>query len=133
MILSDYVIKHARRGACQCGLCVDAPENPKAEQPKGHTVDLTFFKVTADGGSKEEFVELVKREHSSWMDGAEHSYMEVGADMGDQGLALMTIGLGHLLKAWTAMSPDTMMPILPDNMKVKMAGMGMVTLKYHGG
>ncbi len=128
--LSDYVQKHSLRGACTCGQCVDAPENPDEHQPGGHTVDLTFFKVAARGGNKDEFIALVKKEFPQYLDRAEHSYLQVGGDMGDQGLALMLIGLGDVLGAWKALSPDTLMPFIEDDMKKQMAGMGMVSLKY---
>ena len=58
--------------------------------------------------------------------------MEVGADVGDQGLALMTIGLGGLVKAWSVLSPETMMPFLPAEMKMEMAGRGLVCLQVSG-
>ena len=129
MQLIDYVSAYAVRGACTCGKCCDAPENPEEKQPEGHTVDLTFFKVAAKGGYKDEFLSLVRAEHPDWLDGKEHSYLQVGGDMGDQGIALMTIGLGHLLGAWKALSPETMMPFLPPDLKQQMAGGGMVSLQ----
>jgi len=130
MSLSNYVLAHVERGACTCGKCFDAPENPKEKQPNGHTVNLTFFHVAANGGDKDEFLSLVRKEHPDWLDGKEHSYLQVGADMGDQGIALMTIGFGHLLGAWKALSPDTMMSFLPEDLKQEMAGRGMVSLQY---
>jgi hypothetical protein len=96
----------------------------------GHTVDLTFFKLKAiDDPTAEEFLALVKGEYPGWLDGAEHSYLEVGGDVGDQGLALMTIGLGHLLGVWKALCPETVMPFLDAEMKKHMAGMGMISLQ----
>lgn len=130
MKLIDYVKDHTIRGACTCGKCFDAPKNPKEKQPNGHTVNLTFFQVASKGGNKDEFLALVRQEHPDWLDGKEHSYIHVGADMGDQALALMTIGLGHLLGAWKALTPDTLMPFLPEHLKQKMAGQGMVSLQF---
>lgn len=129
MNLVDYVLAHSIRGTCTCGKCCDAPKNPKEKQPNGHTVNLTFFKVAAKGGEKDEFISLVKKEHPGYLDGKEHSYLQIGGDMGDQGIALMTIGLGHLLGVWKAMSPDTVMPFLPEGLKQQMAGRGMVSLQ----
>lgn len=128
-MLRQYVLDHAERGACTCGKCFDAPANPEGIQPVGHTVNLSFFEVAAKGGSKEEFLSLVQKEHPAFLDGKEHSYIEVGGEMGDQGLALMTIGLGHLLGAWRALTPDTLMPFLPQDLKMKMAGSGMISLQ----
>lgn len=133
MKLVEYVLAHALRGACTCGKCIDAPPAPELNQPGGHTVDLTFFKVAANGGSKEELLALVEQEFPHWLDGKEHSYIELGAELGDQGLALETIGLGHLLGLWTALSPDTMMPFLPAETKQMMAGNGLVALQSKGG
>jgi len=129
MKLCDYVLTHTKRGACTCGKCFDAPENPKQNQPDGHTVNLTFFKIAAESANKDEFLFLVQKEHPEWLDGEEHSYFQIGADMGDQGIALMTIGLGHLLGVWKALSPDTLMPSLPEDLKLQMAGAGMVSLQ----
>ncbi len=128
-MLVEYILEHTTRGACTCGRCFDAPENPEEKQPGGHTVDLTFFKVSAAGGDKDEFIALVKAEHPGWLDGKEHNYIAVGGDIGDQGTALMAIGLGHLLGAWKALSPDTVAPFLGTDTKQKMAGAGMVSLK----
>jgi len=133
MSLADFVLDHTERGACTCGKCLDAPKNPKEKQPTGHTVNLTFFKVaTKDVGesSKDEFFSLVQLEYPNWLDGKEHNYLEVGADMGEQGIGLMTIGLGHLLGVWAALTPDTMMPFMPEDLKQQMAGRGFVSLKY---
>jgi hypothetical protein len=129
MNLIEYVTNHIERGACQCGNCIDAPENPKDKQLKGHTVDLIFFKVRAVNNSdKEEFKRLVENEYPHWLDGKEHSYLETGGDMGDQGLALMTMGLGELLGIWELLTPESMMPFLDDNTKMKMAGTGFVNI-----
>ncbi len=130
MSLAEYVLAHTERGACTCGKCFDAPKNPKEKQPTGHTVNLTFFKVVAKGGDKDEFLSLVKQEYPTWLDGKEHSYLQVGGDMGDQGIALMTIGLGALLDVWEALTPYTRMPFLSETHKKQMAGQGFVSLQY---
>jgi len=128
MRLSDYVLACAVEGACVCSKCRDAQKNPGEKQPEGHTVDLTFFKVSSRGGHRDEFLSLVHAEYPGWLDGKEHNYLQVGGDMGGPGIALMTIGLGHLLGAWKALSPDTMMPFLHPYLKQQMAGSGMVSL-----
>lgn len=133
MKLDHYVRTHARRGACLCGLCFDGPENPEEAQPTGHTIDLTFFKVAKnedDPGSKEEFLGLVQEEYPHWLNGEEYTYLTMGGDMGDPGIALMTIGYGDLLGAWKARSPDTELPFLPSELKQHMAGSGMVTAQF---
>lgn len=125
--VASYVLQNAVRGDCTCGKCFDAPA--VTCQPNPDTVDLTFFKVARLDGDKDEFLAMVKEEFPQWLDGKEHNYMELGGDLGDQGIALMTIGLGHLLGAWKALSPDTMMPFLDKQAKAAMAGMGMVCLQ----
>jgi len=129
MKLVEYVQEHAVRGECTCGHCVDAPENPEHHQPAGDTVDLTFFRVAAKDADKDVFLNLVKEEFPKYLDGEEHNYLEVGGDLGDQGVALMMIGLGHLLKVWSVLCPETLMPFLPSELKQQMAGMGMVSLQ----
>ncbi len=128
MKLAKYVMQNAIRGTCTCGRCSDAPRKP--EQPKGHTVNLTFFEVSNKGGEKDKFLELVKQEYPHWLNGKEHGYIQVGGEMGDQGLALLTIGLGGVLGAWDAISPDTLMSFLDKDLKHEMAGRGMVSLQH---
>ena len=128
MTLAEYVGQKARRGACICGRCIDAPPNPKKRQPRGHTADMVFFKIAArDSPKKDEFIDLVTTEFSHWLDGEEHSYLEIAADMGDQGIALMTMGLGSLLGAWDLFTPK----ILTDDADLiqMLAGQGLITIK----
>ena len=133
MNLHEFVAKHAVRGACQCGKCFDAPPNPETQQPAGHTADLTFFKVAAQGEpDPAEFKRLVEAENPHWLDGKEHSYLETGGDMGDQGIALMTMGLGDVLGVWKVLSPATLG--IDGALAQQMAGMGMVSIvpRAHG-
>lgn len=131
--LREFVLENGVRGACTCGLCCDAPPDPKKQQPDGHTVNLTFFKVAlrTHGDSSvlsEQMKELVEDEVPALLDGKEHSYIQIGADIGDQGLALTLIGVGHLLGLWAALSPDTLLPEAPEGLKKQMAASGMVSL-----
>ena len=126
--LYEYVMNHCEQTTCQCGHC-DC-EAGKDEKLDGEYVNLTFFKVKAKNNPMlKDFEDLVKASFPHWLDGKEHSYIEVGGDVGDQGIALMTIGLGHLLGLWQALSPDIMMPFLPQNIKMQMAGTGYVSLQ----
>jgi hypothetical protein len=135
--LIEYVMKYAVRGACQCGKCIDAPENPEQHQPGGHTADLIFFKVSVkDGASSEELAKLVRANVKGsfgdvdLFDGEEHNYMELGGWIGDQGLAMMLMGLGTTLGMWTLMTPRTMLPAgTPDDLVQMMAGQGMIAVK----
>ena len=126
-MLVEYVRTHAIRGACTCGKCFDAPENPEQKQPEGHTADVFFFQIAGNGAEKQVFENLIGKEFPHWLDGKEHSYIEMGADIGDQGLALMTMGLGKLLNTWDLLTPK-LLPI-PEDLQQQMAGIGMITIK----
>jgi hypothetical protein len=133
--LALYVSEFAERGACTCGKCFDGPENPEAHQPTGpHTSDLFFFKVQATEGADAETLKALVKEHRGEFcevdpfDGRGHDYMELGGWIGDQGLALMMMGLGEVLGLWKVSSPNTFGDLIPDDMKGQLAGMGMVTI-----
>ena len=127
MRLYEFVNTYSVRGACMCGKCVDALENPGAHQPDGHTVDLTFFKVGLNGKPDAEQFRKLARPHIPIR---ETSYITLGAEVGDQGFALQLMGLGHLLGVWRALSPETMFGgLLDDKLKREMAGKGLVTFE----
>lgn len=113
-------------------MCIDAPEDPESKQPEGHTIDMAFFKVAkspqADAAI---FKALVEEEYPHWLNGEEYSYMRIGAEMGDQSIAIMTIALGDLLGVWDALTPAKM--LVPQDMAVHMAGMGLLTFQCHQG
>ena len=124
--LIDYIVTHVERGSCECGRCIDAPE--KSVQPEGHTADLVFFKVRAIGDPKaDELRPLLKG--IDLFDGKEHSYLEIGAWIGDQGLAMMLMGLGKLLGMWDLLTPRMFGPSLPDELALQMAGQGYLTIR----
>jgi len=130
MDLVEYVLNHVEKGPCQCGRCADAIKNPESKQPKGHTADLTFFKVSkTNNPNAKEFRMLIEQEFPHWLDGKEHSYLETGGDIGDQGLALMAMGLGELLGIWELMTPNSMVPFLDKEIRMKIAGTGYITIK----
>ena len=130
MTLVEYVKEHAIRGACTCGLCADAPPNPEKHQPENHTADVVFFKVAkANEPDADTFRSLVESEHPHWLDGEEHGYIEMGAEMDDQGVALVTMALGSLLGVWELLTPKNLLPSLPEDQQMKLAGLGMVTIK----
>lgn len=134
MTLADYVMRYSERGACQCGRCADAPPNPADHQPIGHTADVMFFKVrAAEGACTESMRALVECEAPACLDGREHGYIEIGALVGDQGLALQLMGLGALLGLWELMTPRSMLGRLgiDEASMMRMAGQGMVTIRRH--
>lgn len=135
--LVEYVLKYATRGECQCGKCIDRVDNPQDKQPTGHTSDLYFFKVAlkkandeteADASTLRKLIE--ESTHGDFADcnplgGKEHSYIELGAWIGDQGLAFMFMGMCDILGLGKVMTPNAL-PI-PDELKQQMAGAGMVS------
>lgn len=127
MSLIDYVRQHVARGDCTCGRCIDAAKNP--QQPTGHTVDLMFFKVAMLDEDKGEFLKLAQSQYPHWFDGKEHNYLELGADLGDQGIALMTMGCGALAGVFELRTPATVMPFLSREYQLEMAGSGMITIQ----
>lgn len=130
MKLVEYVVKHSIRGACKCGRCADACKDGPKHQFCGLTIDLTLFTIgMQDNPDPLEFLKLVTEEQPHWLDGNEHNYLECGADVGDQGIALAAMGLGHLLDVWKCLCPETMMPMLDAETKQMMAGNGMIALK----
>ena len=130
MTLVEYVQDHTQRGACTCGRCFDSPANPEDYQPEGHTADVMFFKVAmANDPDAETFKSLVDKQFPHWLNGEEHTYIEMGGDIGDQGTALVLMGLGSLLGTWQLLTPKIIAPFLPDELQMQMAGQGMVTIK----
>jgi hypothetical protein len=127
MHLQEYVITHTQRGECQCGRCIDVGTTP---DPVGHTVDLEFFKVSqANTPSAEEFRQLTEAHHGSYaqpnvFDGQEHGYIELGAWIGDQGMALQYMGLGTLLGVFELLTPTKVFGTLLDKDTCMRAGHG---------
>ena len=132
--LREFVMTHAERGTCRCGKCVDHPG--KDQQPEGHTVDMVFFEVSAKNEpNAERLRELItKNKHGDFCDldpwdGKEHSYIEVGGWIGDQGLALMLMGLGAVLGLWPLFTPKMLSGLSGfDDLIQHLAGAGMVTI-----
>lgn len=131
MSIIQYIQDHTQRGECQCGLCRDHDGNP---EPKGHTADLVFFKMAAvNYPSADDFKRLTKEHPGDFsncdpFDGAEHSYLELGGWIGDQGAAMLYMGLGHILGLFDLLTPKTIMG-LDGALAMEMAGMGYVSIK----
>jgi len=124
--LGNYVIEHARRGTCRCGVCCDHPGVDT--QPEGHTADVIFFEVSNEGGEAGELLRLLEAAKQGEfcdcdpLDGLYHNYMELGGWIGDQGMALMLMGLGAVLGIWNLLTPKTIG--CPEDQVMNMAANG---------
>lgn len=128
--LIDFVLSHTERGECKCGRCIDFGSQP---DPVGHTADLVFFKVAKRGTpSLEDFKRLTAAQDGcNPFDGQEHNYIELGAWIGDQGLAMLYMGLGTLLGAFRLLTPKSVLG-LDGDLAMQMAGAGMVVVQARG-
>lgn len=108
-----------------------------ADSKEEGAVSVHFFKVKprpgAFGATAEKFREAIKAHKGEFrtvdpLDGNEHGYIELGAWAGDQGAALLLMGLGECLGVWKVMSPEFMMPSMPDLWN-ELAGAGYVTVR----
>lgn len=133
MDLAEYVMAHTERGDCECGRCIDAAENPT--QPEGRTIDLVFFKMKADQEADAETLRKLIKEHkgvhceTDLLDGQDHNYLEVGAWIGDQGAALLLMGLGTLLGLWKLYTPPMLMRFMSRALAMELAGAGMILIQ----
>ena len=142
--LREYVMKYTTRGPCQCGRCSDAVPAPETKQPQGrHTVDLYFFHVSLrnaeDGTSAtaENLLELIQQSRTCISDttgeplaiepDSEYNYMALGGWIGDQGIAMMFMGMCHILELGSVITPN-IIPGIPKELKDQMAGAGMVSI-----
>lgn len=129
MDLYKYVSERTVRGPCCCGQCADAVKDPELKQPEGHTADLIFFQMANNGADRETFEQMARDQYPHWFDGSGHSYLEMGGDMGDQGVALLTMGLGSLLGVWQLQTPAFLAQMIGDEGVMRMAGAGYITIK----
>lgn len=149
--MAKYVQQYTERGECRCGSCADVGTRPDpvgqpvASPPEervsdilsgnNHTADVIFFKVAIlPGATAEEFKKLTKAETGAFqsvnvLDGEEHSYLELGAWIGDQGMALRYMALGSLLGVFDLLTPKSVLgKHIDDQMAMMMAQQGMVTV-----
>lgn len=128
--LVKYVLEHTERNACTCGKCVVSGED---RIMSGHTIDLFFFDVSAKNSPDADTLKKLVAEHKGEFDdvnpydGQEHSYIELGGWIGDQGIAMMFMGLSVALGLGQVMHPVNMLKLERNHpLAQQMAGMGMV-------
>lgn len=103
--------------------------------PEGISLDLC--KVVINGMPEQStFLALIGENKSGFMesvdalDGKEHSFIELGAWLGSQGLAMAFMAIGVHLKVFSLLSPSTLFPGLPDDVAHAMAGSGLVSIVH---
>lgn len=119
--LREFVLKHTA----------------KVELGQGD-VDIEFFGVKVIG--EPDAAELTKLVTGSkagefgtdfnLFDGAEHSYLNLGGWIGDQGLSMQLMALGKYLAIWDLMTPTSILPMMPLELRQKMAEQGMITIVH---
>jgi hypothetical protein len=109
---------------------LDKGNKPDTE---GHCVDMVFFKVAfTNSPEKDHLIALTRSHRGDWgdvdpLDGKEHNYMELGAWIGDQGLAMMYMALGVNLGIFRLLSPAMLGLDGPHAMQ--MAQMGLLSVQ----
>ena len=134
--LINYIQEHTVQGACVYDLCWDASGKSEDDQPTGHTANVEFFKVSLKNDPDAAVLKKLINDSTgifcelNLFDGNEHSYINIGAWIGDQGLALILMGMGELLDMWNLLTPTSMG--MPEELRQQMAGQGMVTIQFKG-
>jgi len=129
--LANYVREHTDGNECSC--CHDS------QTPLAGSVDVFFFDVCAKNNPDADTLKKLIAAHSGEfgpcdpLDGNEHSYIEVGGWIGDQGMALRLMGLGVILGLWQVIHPVNMLKLeRTDPLAQQMAGIGMVSIMKDG-
>jgi hypothetical protein len=133
--LLEFIQRHVEAGECTCGRCGPVSTNPGPHRQD--LADLVFFKVAKKGEPNAvELIQLIKAHKGDFVDldlfdGGDHSYINVGGWIGDQGAALMLMGLGSLMGLWELRTPYTMIdPHMEKGMANAMASAGWVTVCF---
>jgi hypothetical protein len=139
--LAKFVVEQCIRGDCICRECIDASEK---FQPNGHSVDVHFFKVVMRKSEltsadkeiiKNNFIILIKNHKGIYKDidifnGGEYDFIEIGAWIGDQGIALTFMAMGELLGIWNVITPDRVASDLSEETKDMLAKAGFISIQY---
>lgn len=133
--VNEYVLKHCERGECTCGRCSDVNPNAPDFKVDAHTADLIFFNVRAKDDAQAGNLRAVIEAHVGAFcelnpfDGKEHNYIEIGGWIGDQGQALMLMGLGHIIGLWQLLTPRSVLgKMATEEMVQNLAGVGIVSI-----
>jgi hypothetical protein len=98
--------------------------------------DLVLCRVWAESGADAERLREMVRANKEGefvnvdlFDGEEHSYLELGAWIGDQRTALRLMGLGALLGLWELLTPFTVVGDMDREKAIRMARLGIVGIR----
>jgi hypothetical protein len=102
--------------------------------PNG-SIDMVFFRVGVSAkATASELRQLIGEHQGDFcnldpLDGKEHSYIELGAWLGDQGIALRFMAMGVKLGLWALLSPASLLgPAISRADALRMAGNGFVAI-----
>lgn len=105
------------------------------DAPAETCADMCFFKVKLRGVPDAATLEHLVRDHNpgehavNVFDHNEHNYIELGAWVGSQELALRLMGMGALLGLWQLLTPKTMFgKNATPELTEQLAGSGMVAI-----
>lgn len=140
--LTKFVIEHATRGDCKCGNCSKNNAIPNKNNTISRPfIDVQFFKVLLKENPSDEdkkvikndLIQLIKNHKGEFreinlFDGEEHNFIDIGAWIGDQGLALMLMGMGELLGIWELRTPNKVAPDFSDETKMMLAEAGYISI-----
>jgi hypothetical protein len=99
-------------------------------------VDMVFFKAWIVGEITPSELMLMINSQKGYhapldlFDGVEHSYLEIGAWIGDQGLALKLMALGTHVGLWVLRTPLTELKGIDLDLALQMAGVGLITVQH---
>jgi hypothetical protein len=144
----DYLSRHVRQVAVSEEEGIDLiffkvqivgePSSEKLRKlVQDNLVRLAEDERGPDAGDLKEIIEDNEEgefEKVNLFDGKEHSYIQVGAWIGDQGAAMGLMALGTHLGLWDLLTPMTVLGRIfdrDDPMVMQMAGMGMISIIHN--
>ncbi len=124
--LPEYIQQHVN--ICSCGKC---------EKEEGiKSTSVVFFEVFVKPSADADLLRVLIADHKGEfaecnpLDGKEHGFIELGAWLGSQELALALMGLGCSLGLWNLLTPRSVLgKDLPAPIERVMAGTGLLTIK----
>lgn len=114
---------------------IDAMPHVSGAQPHLELVDMELLTIGVDKAEaacrKDELIGILKTYPAPERLAQGPSYIEVGAEIGDQGAAFQLFALGEVLKLWTIITPKTLG--LTGAEATEMAGRGLIMISGYRG